>query len=80
MTVYTIDELNEKSIFEIRAIAKEVGVPAPTKSNKAELVELIFKITNGKIDPPTAPRRGRPKKELLPNPQNEATAQKLSVT
>ena len=80
MTVYTIDELNEKSIFEIRAIAKEVGVPAPTKSNKAELVELIFKITNGKIDPPTAPRRGRPKKELLPNPQNEPTAQKLSVT
>ena len=64
MASYTIDELNSKSIFEIRAIAKEVGVSAPTKQNKAELVDLIFKISNGKMDPPTAPRRGRPKKEF----------------
>lgn len=64
MASYTIDELNSKSIFEIRAIAKEVGVSAPTKINKAELVELIFRITNGKMDPPTAPRRGRPKKDI----------------
>ncbi|MBO4554504.1 MAG: transcription termination factor Rho [Clostridia bacterium] len=80
MTVYTIDELNEKSIFEIRAIAKEVGVPAPTKSNKAELVELIFKITNGKIDPPTAPRRGRPKKEFMPAQEEERKNDKKFVT
>ncbi|MBO4381225.1 MAG: hypothetical protein J5815_03635, partial [Clostridia bacterium] len=64
MASYTIDELNSKSIFEIRAIAKEVGVSAPTKINKAELVDLIFRITNGKMDPPTAPRRGRPKKDI----------------
>ncbi|MBR4800663.1 MAG: transcription termination factor Rho [Clostridia bacterium] len=60
-----MDELNSKSIFEIRAIGKEVGVPAPTKMNKAELIELIYKISNGKMDPPVAPRRGRPKKELV---------------
>ncbi len=64
MASYTIDELNSKSIFEIRAIAKEVGVSAPTKMNKAELIDLIFKISNGKMDPPTAPRRGRPKKDF----------------
>lgn len=65
MASYTIDELNSKSIFEIRAIAKEVGVSAPTKINKSELVDLIFKISNGKMDPPTAPRRGRPKKDSI---------------
>lgn len=72
MAAYTIDELNAKSIFEIRAIAKDVGVSAPTKQNKAELIDLIFKISNGKMDPPTAPRRGRPKKELE-TPKNVST-------
>ncbi len=63
MQKFTIEELEQKSIFEMRALAKDVGVPAPTKLNKAELVDLVFKITNGKIDPPQAPRRGRPKKD-----------------
>lgn len=76
MASYTIDELNSKSIFEIRAIAKEVGVSAPTKQNKAELVDLIFKISNGKMDPPTAPRRGRPKKEFALD-EGEANVDRL---
>ncbi|MEG2274101.1 MAG: transcription termination factor Rho [Clostridia bacterium] len=62
MANYTLEILNSKSIFEIRDIAKEVGVSAPTKSNKGELVDLILKITSGAIPPPIAPRRGRPKK------------------
>ncbi len=63
MQVYTIEELNRKSIFEVRAIAKDVGISAPTKMNKAELVDAIFKISNGQMAPPEAPRRGRPRKE-----------------
>ncbi|UKI21392.1 MAG: transcription termination factor Rho [Christensenella sp.] len=46
----------------MRALAKEVGVSAPTKLNKADLVDLVFKISNGEMEPPAAPRRGRPKK------------------
>ena len=76
MTSYTLDELDAKSIFEIRAIAKEVGVPAPTKMNKGELIDLIYKITNGKMDPPTAPRRGRPKKEYVPTSNDNRGAKK----
>ena len=76
MTSYTLDELDAKSIFEIRAIAKEVGVPAPTKMNKGELIDLIYKITNGKMDPPTAPRRGRPKKEYVPTSSDNRGAKK----
>lgn len=62
MNKYTVDVLNSKSIFEVRDIAKELGVASPTKKNKPELVDLILKITNGDIEPPQAPRRGRPKK------------------
>lgn len=62
MANYTLDELKGKSIFEMRDIAKDVGVPAPTKLNKAELVDIVYKITSGQMEPPIAPRRGRPKK------------------
>ena len=62
MAGYTREELHKLGIFQIREIAKEVGVSSPTKKNKAELVELIFKITSGEMAPPVAPRRGRPKK------------------
>lgn len=62
MEKYTKQDLESKSIFEMRALAKEVGVSAPTKLNKADLVDLVFKITNGEMEPPAAPRRGRPKK------------------
>lgn len=62
MQKFSKSELEAKSIFEMRALAKEVGINAPTKMNKAELVDMVFKITNGEIEPPQAPRRGRPKK------------------
>lgn len=62
MQKFSKQELEAKSIFEMRALAKEVGVSAPTKINKAELIDLVLKITNGEMEPPFAPRRGRPKK------------------
>lgn len=62
MHSFTKQELEAKSIFEMRSLAKNVGVSAPTKMNKAELVDIVYKITNGEMEPPTAPRRGRPKK------------------
>lgn len=62
MHKYTKQELDRMSIFDVRSIAKEVGVSAPTKLNKAELVDLIYKISNGLMLPPTPPRVGRPKK------------------
>lgn len=72
MQKFSKSELEAKSIFEMRALAKEVGISAPTKMNKAELVDMVFKITNGEIEPPQAPRRGRPKK------YGDATAQTTS--
>ena len=65
MHKYTKQELDRMSIFDVRSIAKEVGVSAPTKLNKAELIDLIYKISNGIMEPPTPPRVGRPKKESM---------------
>lgn len=67
MVTYQRPELDEKSIFQLRDIAKDLGVPAPSKCKKAELVDLIFKISNGEMEPPVAPRRGRPKKNADAN-------------
>ncbi len=63
MSNYTKEMLEATSIFTIRDIAKEAGVTSPTKKNKAELIDLILKITSGEMAPPEAPRRGRPRKE-----------------
>ena len=69
MADYTKEMLEATSIFAIRDIAKEVGVSSPTKKNKAELIDLILKITSGEMEPPVAPRRGRPKKQTdIPTP------------
>lgn len=90
MQKFTKSELEAKSIFEMRTIAKDVGISAPTKMNKSELVEMVFKITNGEMEPPQAPRRGRPKKvegvesdaveSVAPTKNEENTAEKTEYT
>lgn len=77
MQKFSKSELEAKSIFEMRALAKEVGISAPTKMNKAELVDMVFKITNGEIEPPQAPRRGRPKK--YGNATEQTTSEKPQI-
>lgn len=62
---YTLQELEELSIFDVRALAKTYGVTSPTKHNKGELVDLIYKISNGLMAPPQPPRHGRPPKSRL---------------
>ena len=75
MSTYTKEMLESISIFAIRDIAKEVGISSPTKKNKAELIDLILKISSGEMEPPEAPRRGRPKKptELPPSAESVKT-------
>jgi len=69
---YTVQELERLSIFDVRALAKDYGVTSPTKHNKAELVDLIYKISNGLMEPPQPPRHGRPPKSRLTNPNVKA--------
>ena len=63
MTKYTFEQLDNKSIYEVRDIAREVGVPSATEKKKDELIDLILKITNREMEVPKPPKRGRPRKE-----------------
>ena len=76
MEKYSREQLDAKSIFEMRDLAKELGVSSPTKMKKGELVDVVLKITSGEIPAPEAPRRGRPKKEEYVRPTEELTSVK----
>lgn len=60
--VYTNDDIKYKNIFELRDLAKDVGIPSPTKLHKNQLIDMIVKISSGDMPAPVAPRRGRPPK------------------
>lgn len=78
MVQYTMEELSAKSIFEIRALAKELGVSSPAKKNKPELMDLIIKISSGEMQPPEPPRRGRPKKSADVEDNQATSADEIS--
>ena len=78
MEKFTREQLDAKSIFEMRDLAKELGVSSPTKKKKGELVDIVFNISNGTITPPDAPRRGRPKKDDYVRGQTAETAEAKS--
>lgn len=57
--------LQELGIFEIRNIAREIGVYSPTTQKKQELIEKIMRIVNGSEKPYVKKtRQGRPPKNI----------------
>ena len=58
----TRDYLEGMSIHEIRTLAREVGVPHPTSLKKQEMIDCILDIRDGKTEPQTARKAGRPPK------------------
>ncbi|HKL94561.1 MAG TPA: transcription termination factor Rho, partial [Clostridia bacterium] len=77
--IYTNEELGLKNIFELRDLAKDVGIPSPTKLHKNQLIELIINITSGAISAPAVPRRGRPPKLTETNYQTENLSAKKTM-
>ena len=53
-------ELNRLSIHVLRALAREVGVKAPTKMLKEEIIENIIAIKNNEKEPVPVNNQGRP--------------------
>ncbi len=57
--------LQELGIFEIRNIAREVGVYSPTTLKKQELIDKIMKVINGEEEPYVKKtKQGRPPKNI----------------
>ena len=58
--------MRQASIFELRTLARNMGVNSPTTLKKEQLIERILKIVNGE-EKPSLPksRAGRPPKTGL---------------
>ena len=51
MNNYTRDNLDKLGIYELRTLAREVGVYSPTTLKKNELMDQILNIVSGKEKP-----------------------------
>ena len=64
---YEREQLYDANIHSLRAIAREIGVHAPTCLNKKALIDEILQIENGTKQPCAPTKRGRPLKNDLEN-------------
>ncbi len=63
---YTRENLNEFGIFQLREIARSVGVHLPTTYKKDDLIEKILQVISGEIAPFVAKnKKGRPPKNFI---------------
>lgn len=59
------ESLNKLGIFELRNLAREIGVYSPTIYRKKEIVEKIMSIVNGETKPHVSKtKQGRPPKSI----------------
>ncbi len=57
--------VRELGVFELRGVARQLGVPSPTTKKRDELISLILEATrNGKTTEENMQKRGRPFKKL----------------
>lgn len=57
--------IRELGIFELRGVARQLGVPSPTTKKREELISLILEaVRNGTNLDANSPKRGRPYKKL----------------
>lgn len=70
--LYTENDLKRYSIYQLRYVARHVGVRSPTTKKREELIAKILAIQNGEIEPYFALNsKGRPAKEcFMPNESN----------
>ena len=54
--------LKAKSIYDLRQVARQVGVPRPTEGRKERITEEILNIASGKSDPASQSASGAPPK------------------
>ena len=58
-------EVKKLGIFELRGLAREVGVSSPTTKKREELIDLILeKLNKGQIEDIVGSKKGRPFKKL----------------
>jgi len=70
--------LNQKTVVELRSLAKEMGVRIPAGTNKSTLIEMLLEADKGRQNPAPkgeggpakpAPRRGNPRRAASTEPE-----------
>ncbi|MBE5756554.1 MAG: hypothetical protein E7342_02025 [Clostridiales bacterium] len=56
---FTKDELEKRSLHDLRLMGREIGVKSPTSLVKKELIEKIVLVSNGQVAPYRT-KKGRP--------------------
>lgn len=60
--------MRQASIYDLRNIAREIGVNSPTTLKKEELIDKVLKILNGEAKPEMPKsKQGRPPKKIFTN-------------
>ncbi|MBQ8761851.1 MAG: Rho termination factor N-terminal domain-containing protein [Clostridia bacterium] len=73
--------LQQMGIFQLRTIAREVGVHLPTTLKKQELIEQILKVARGEVKPFVPKnKKGRPPKTLLNENSSWAMQEEQNLT
>lgn len=67
---YQRENLIQLNIHTLRSIAREFGVKSPTTLNKDSLINEILLISQGKKQPHTPTKKGRPPKTNKLDAQN----------
>ena len=62
---YDIKKLKALDVYSLRIVAREIGVKAPTKLDKQELLDEIVLIKSGMKAPVSPTKRGRPLKSKI---------------
>ena len=57
---YTEEELNKMTVFQLREVAREIGVSSPTSKKKEEIIAQYRGIVEGEIQPTRSTRGRRP--------------------
>ncbi len=73
----TLKNLDDLGIFQLRELAREIGVHLPTTMRKAELIQKIREVASGEAEPfvPTT-KKGRPPKQYQTAPVGNVTAER----
>ena len=57
---YTEDELNKMTVFQLREVARDIGVSSPTSKKKEEIISQYLGRADGEIQPTRSTRGRRP--------------------
>ena len=60
---FTVNELKQKTIYQLREIGVKIGVRAPTAKNKQDLILSIMDVSSGNVQPYKG-GAGRPRKNF----------------